>query len=114
MEPMTTNRPHDFITPIQRTLSPERESLSSTIRCHYDLLPQSETRPEVDVVMQVDFSAVGKLVIMACRLLNLLTAYRGREILVWWRTFEHSGEFSYSLRREALDASPKDLSSKTV
>ncbi|MEJ2693884.1 MAG: DUF4166 domain-containing protein [Candidatus Thiodiazotropha sp.] len=106
MEPTTTTHQSNHLAPIRRALGPEWDGLGSAIRRHYDLPPQSEAQLEVEGVMQVDFSAVGKLFITVSRLFDALVPYRGRDIPVrvrnwsradsgamfWHRTFRYPGK----------------------
>ncbi len=93
------------LAPIRRALGSEWSALGSVIRRHYDLPPRTQARLQVDGVMQVSLSTVGKLLITAGRLFDALVPYKGSKIPVtvrnwakadsgamfWHRTFRYPG-----------------------
>jgi hypothetical protein len=76
--------------PIRQALGSDWPSLGEVIRRHYDLPPQTETRLEVEGIMEVTVSPVGRLFVTAGRLLDALVPFRGRDIPVTVRNWSQS------------------------
>jgi hypothetical protein len=93
-------QPH---APIRQALGSDWPSLGDVIRRHYDLPPGTDTRLQVDGIMQVSVSPLGRLFVTAGRLFDALVPFRGENIPVtvrnwsqpdssamfWHRTFRY-------------------------
>ncbi len=92
--------------PIRQALGSEWPSLGAAIRRHYDLPPNTDTQLEVEGIMEVVLSPIGKVFITFGRLLDALVPFKGRDIPVtvrnwstpdssdmfWHRTFRYPGK----------------------
>jgi hypothetical protein len=89
--------------PIRQAMGSDWPSLGEVIRRHYDLPPNTDTRMEVEGVMEVEVSPVGRLFVTASRLFDALVPFPGTNIPVrvrnwsqadsramfWHRTFNY-------------------------
>jgi hypothetical protein len=101
---MTTQQDQTH-APIRQALGDDWPLLGEIIRRHYDLTPHSDSRFEVEGVMEVSVSPIGRLFVSASRLFDALVPFPGRGVPVqvrnwsqadskamfWHRTFRYPG-----------------------
>ncbi len=102
---MTTQDKQQHVS-IRQALGSEWSSLGTSIQRNYDLPPHTDIQLEVDGIMEVVLSPMGKLFITVGRFFDALAPYKGREISVkarnwskpdgtamsWHRTFRYPGK----------------------
>lgn len=100
-----TTQYEQTLAPIRQAMGEDWSRLGEIIRRHYDLPPQSENRFEVEGVMEVSVSPIGRLFVTVSRLFEALVPFAGRGIPVrvrnwsqadsramfWHRTFSYPG-----------------------
>lgn len=77
--------------PIRQALGPGWPSLGDVIRRHYDLPPGTDTRLEVEGIMEVTVPPMGRLFVTAGRLFDALVPFGGANIPVTVRNWSQSG-----------------------
>jgi hypothetical protein len=111
------------LAPIRRALGTEWPALADVIRRHYDLPPRTEAQLQVEGIMQVSLSRIGKLLISAGRLFDALVPYKGQGIAVtvrnwarpdssamfWHRTFRYPGKSPVIFHSRMVYAGDKQI-----
>lgn len=109
--------------PIRQALGARWPELGAVIRRHYDLPPLTDTRLEVEGVMDVDLSPIGKLFMLAGRLFDALVPHKGNDIPVtvrnwsrpdssamfWHRSFRYPGKEPVIFRSRMEYAGDNDI-----
>ncbi len=75
--------------PIRQALGSDWLALAASIRRHYDLPPHTDTRLELEGIMDVELSPIGRLFITVGRLFDALVPYKGCDIPVTVRNWSH-------------------------
>lgn len=98
--------------PIRQALGSRWAHLGAAIRRHYDLPPGTDTRLEMEGIMDIDLSPVGRVFMLAGRLFGALVPRNGRDVPVtvcnwsqpdsaamfWHRTFRYPGKAAVIFR----------------
>lgn len=111
------------LAPIRQAMGDDWSRLGEVIRRHYDLNPHSDSRFEVEGIMEVDVSFIGRLFVSVSRLFEALVPYPGRDIPVqvrnwsqadskamfWHRTFHYPGRKPVIFRSRMAYAGGRDI-----
>jgi hypothetical protein len=103
---MMQKQHNEIHAPIRQALGVDWQKLGEIIRRHYDLPPHSDSRFEVEGVMEVSVSPIGRLFVSVSRLFDALVPFPGIDIPVrvcnwsqtdspamfWHRTFRYPGK----------------------
>ena len=109
--------------PIRQAMGDDWPLLGEIIRRHYDLTPNSENRFELEGVMDVIVSPIGRLFVSVSRLFDALVPFPGREIpirvcnwsqadsrqMFWHRTFRYPGRKPVIFRSRMAYAGGRDI-----
>ena len=109
--------------PIRQALNEDWHQLGEIIRRHYDLTPHSDSRFELEGVMDVTVSSIGRLFVSISRLFDALVPFPGQGVPVrvrnwsqadsremfWHRTFRYPERKPVVFRSRMAYAGGRDI-----
>jgi hypothetical protein len=109
--------------PIRQAMGDDWPLLGEIIRRHYDLTPNSDNRFELEGIMDVTVSPIGRLFVSVSRLFDALVPFPGRDIpvrvrnwsqadskqMLWHRTFRYPGRKPVIFRSRMAYAGGRDI-----